>query len=553
MSDSNSNPFDNKPTLQPPSTPKESSRSKYDQFATPTQSPMIKISELEEPDAGDSPSKYSDILPPSSSYGNSKRNSWHFSPANNQSAPMNLTNSNGSLYNFDNNSSSSLLIPGGNVAGNRSSISSLKYMPPPSAPIRSKSPTRNRSPIRSSSPIRSRSPSPKKYQPFNFRSTNLSTPSVNNPRASHRKGHRYKHSSVSMNFFQEPKARAPLKIPASFPIPTIHEFLTSCNSVQKRKLSWSGFHLCISILVFLIGFKYSLASFSTLSHLVFYDSLGALTVVFVDIMSNFDVWSRSSMKFPFGLGRIEVLFGFALSVSLIFVGCDLISHFLEEFMVSFLADDGSGHDHSSGHNHHNTSSTSEINLAVYELVVFLTIGTTFISSNYIASKDRVNDMITNFSFLQNSIVKNPTHFITLVFSSYLSIYPFVSSFESDLRINEVSTLFISVLICYIGWKIVKYLGSIILLTYPNSKNNFTKVSNKLSKEIKDLDLFKSNYSIENLIIFRVHMKLLSVFINIKMIGGADDDELNLRYKVNDIIKRTLGNDNIETTIDINRI
>lgn len=549
---SESNPFDNKPSLQPPGTPTDTPRSRYDQFATPNQSPMIKISELEEPETLDSPTKFSDILPPSSSY-TSKRNSLHFSPSHNQSHPMQPANS-GSFYSYDNNSSSSLLIPGGNVPGNRSSISSLKYVPPPSAPMRNKSPTRNKSPLRSTSPIRSRSPSPRKYQPFNFRSTNLSTPSINNPRASHRKGHRYKHSSVSMNFFQEPKARAPLKIPVSFPIPTINEFFSSCNSSQKQKLAWSFFHLLVSIVIFLVGFNYSITSFSTLSHLIFYDSLGSLTVIFVDIMSNFDVWSKSSMKFPFGLGRIEVLFGFALSVSLIFVGCDLISHFVEEFMVSFF-DHEAGHDHSSGHNHHNTSSShsADISLPLYEFFVLLTVITTLISSNFIVNKESVNSMITNFSFLKNTIVNNPTHFITLLFSGYLFIYPFVSSFDSDFKINQVSTLFISVLICYIGWKIVRFLGCIILLTYPNTKQRFNIISNKILTDVKDLSQFKSNYTVSNLIIFRVHLNLLTVFMSIKMVGGSDDDELSVRCQVNDIIKKHINDNHIETTIDIDRI
>ncbi len=538
------NPFDNKPSLQPPVTPKDTPRSRYDQFSTPTQSPMIKISELEEPDSLDSPSKYSDILPPSLSYTSSKRNSLQFSPAQNQSYPMQPNNS-GSLYSQGNNSSSSLLIPGGNVPGNRSSLSSLKYVPPPSIPMR------NKSPVRSSSPIRSRSPSPRRYQPFNFRSTNLSTPSLNNARASHRKGHRYKHSSVSMNFFQEPKARAPLKIPASFPIPTINEFFTSCNTLQKQKLAWSFFHLLTSIIIFLVGFKYSISSFSTLSHLIFYDSLGSLTVVFVDIMSNFDVWSKSSIKFPFGLGRVEVLFGFALSVSLIFVGCDLISHFAEEFMVSFFNDE-EGHDHTSGHNHHNSNSI-DINLPLYEFFVLLTVTVTLVSSNMVVNKERVNNMITNFSFLKNTIINNPTHFITLIFSAYLFLYPFVASFDSDLKINEASTLFISVMICYIGWKIVRYLGCIILLSYPNTKKSYNAISNAIIKDIKDLDQFKSNYTISNLIIFRVHLKLLTVFMNIKMVGGSDDDELNLRYQINELVKQHMDGDDIETTIDINRI
>ncbi|CCH46785.1 putative membrane protein [Wickerhamomyces ciferrii] len=552
MSEGGSNPFDNKPVLQAPATPKDTPRSRYDQFSTPTQSPMIKISELEEPDTLGSPSLSDIMMPPNAQFtGNhNKRNSLNFSPGHNSSGSFSQAGNRTSLYSLDNNSSSSFLIPGGNVPGNRSSISSLKYVPPPPVP------PRNRSPTRSSSPIRSRSPSPKKYQPFNFRSTNLSTPSsVNNARASHRKGHRYKHSSVSMNFFQEPKARAPLKIAISFPIPTINEFFNSCNQQQKQKLIWSFAHLLTSLIIFLVGFKYSLTSFSTLSHLIFYDSLGSLTVVFVDIMTNFDVWSKSSMKYPFGLGRIEVLAGFALSISLIFVGCDLISHFIEEFMISFFDDNNStSHDHSSGHNHHHKSSSLDINIFTYEFFIIFAAITTLISSNFIVVKDNINNMIKNFKFLsKTNFINNPTHFITLLFTIYLSLYPVVININSDFKINEISTLFISILICYIGWKIVSYLGSILLLTYPGTKSQFNSISNLISDEIKSLNQFKSNYSIQNFVIFRVHSKLLVVFIHIKMVGGSDDDEISLRYQINEIIKTHIKQTDIETTVDIDRL
>ena len=57
------------------------------------------------------------------------------------------------------------------------------------------------------------------------------------------------------------------------------------------------------------------SAMQALSHLIFYDSLGALICVCVEILGNFEVWGRSSVRHPFGLQRIEVIAGFALSVS----------------------------------------------------------------------------------------------------------------------------------------------------------------------------------------------------------------------------------------------
>lgn len=444
---------------------------------------------------------------------------------------------------------------GANTPGNRSSVSSLKYVPSPSVPMRSRSPPRTRSPQRtrsptrvSTSPVRSRSTSPHKYQPFNFRSTNLTTAPISTQRASHRKGHRYKHSSVSMNLFPEPKQRPPLKINAAYPIPTLSEFLASCTRSQKHKLAWCTFHLAVCAVLFLVGFYCSVHSFQTLSHLVFYDSLTNLSVVCVDIMSNFDVWNKSSIKYPFGLGRLQVLFGFALSISLIFVGCDLISHFIEEFMISLFESNDAGNDHAahqhSGHNQHSAPGThTDLGVLCYELLLLLALAITSISSQINAKSKSI---IVQHR-LQSIIMNNPTNLITLVFTSYLMGSPLMSSLHADF--SEVSTLLISVLICYIGWKIVKFLSFIILLSYPESSPNTIA---RIQHQIVSLTVFKPDYVIKNLTISQIHLKLTIVFLSITMIGGSDDDELNMRYEIMEILKANLSCHNLETTIDIER-
>jgi hypothetical protein len=39
---------------------------------------------------------------------------------------------------------------------------------------------------------------------------------------------------------------------------------------------------------------------TAVSHLIFFDALGAILCVAVDVLSNFDVWKRSSIRHPFG-------------------------------------------------------------------------------------------------------------------------------------------------------------------------------------------------------------------------------------------------------------
>lgn len=113
-----------------------------------------------------------------------------------------------------------------------------------------------------------------------------------------RRGHRYKHSSVSHSIFQEPAPRAPLRLPASLPIPTIKEGWASMSRDQTARISWCCCHLFIAAYVQWTA-QGSLA-LTALSHLIFYDAIGAFLNASVEVLSNFEVWKRSSIRHPFG-------------------------------------------------------------------------------------------------------------------------------------------------------------------------------------------------------------------------------------------------------------
>ncbi|RMZ74740.1 hypothetical protein DV737_g5785, partial [Chaetothyriales sp. CBS 132003] len=108
-----------------------------------------------------------------------------------------------------------------------------------------------------------------------------------------RRGHKYKHSSVSHQIFLEPPRRAPLALPNSLPIPTLAECRASMTTDQKVRFYWSVCHMFVAGYTAWNG-GHS-AAIQALSHLIFYDGLGALLCVLVEVFSNFEVWGRSSL------------------------------------------------------------------------------------------------------------------------------------------------------------------------------------------------------------------------------------------------------------------
>lgn len=500
---------------------------------------------------------------------------------------------------------------GGSLSIAPPTVSSSNRLSRSPSPSRSSSPTRNLYNYRAKSPVR-RSNSPSKYQPFNFKPQevmlhgNGSTNSLS-IKPAQRKGHKYKHSSVSMNLFQEPPPALIINnqqsaIPDLYPIPNFKESLNSIKPEQKLKLGWSFVHIFLSISVFMVGYQFKLPAFSTLAHLVFYDSLGSLIMVFVDIMSNFEVWNSSSIAYPFGLERLEVLVGFALSASLIMVGCDLVSHFLEEFVILLVVNDPVGeHEGEQHHSHHiHAESGSATNWVVYEFILLLVLGVTLITSKFVIASDRINEMIsgpeeilkTNTLKINRSsrnkkglieyssknlatnsyarklliiwggLTNNPMRLLTLLYTVYLIILPVIpSSFTDEIAFDsdEATTLIVAVLLCYTGWRLVKALGGILLLSYPYSDYDYNLLKATIIDKIFTLDCYKRSYSIEKLFVTKFSYELFVVGLKISMKNASIDDESRLRFEVNRLIVSSVEKaefsirpSNIETTIDISR-
>lgn len=113
-----------------------------------------------------------------------------------------------------------------------------------------------------------------------------------------RRGHKYKHSSISHQIFLEPPPRAPLQLPASLPMPTRKEVYRSMTNEQRSRLVWCLCHFLVA--AYVQWSAHESFAMIALSRLLLFDATGAVACTIVDMMGNFEVWKRSSIKHPFG-------------------------------------------------------------------------------------------------------------------------------------------------------------------------------------------------------------------------------------------------------------
>ena len=113
-----------------------------------------------------------------------------------------------------------------------------------------------------------------------------------------RRGHKYKHSSISHQIFLEPAPKAPLQLPAALPMPTRLEVRKSMTSEQRSRLFWCFCHFAVA--AYVQWSAHGSLAMTALSRLLFFDAAGAVACVVVDMMGNFEVWKRSSIRHPFG-------------------------------------------------------------------------------------------------------------------------------------------------------------------------------------------------------------------------------------------------------------
>lgn len=341
-----------------------------------------------------------------------------------------------------------------------------------------------------------------------------------------RRGHKYRHSSIhtSHQIFQAPAQRTPLAVPAHLPMPTRKEAWWSMTSNQTMRLIWCACHFLVSGYV-----QFSASgslSMTALSRLLLFDAAGATVCVAVDVMSNFEVWQRGSLKHPFGLERADVLAGFGMAVFIGFMGLDVVSHGVQHALEN-LGD----------HVPHTSDSHSRASMGTVDLDCLLAIAVTLISAIGLKNHSRLGRAM-RMPWLANwgRILGNPSHFLTLSCSVLLFFLPLFSE-KTYNTVDTLLSLCIAGLMITFGTRLGTSLAAMLLMSYrhptdPHAARNV----------IKGLEADPAVSVIEEVRIWQVHYGLCMANLKLRYrpASGYGDEILRIRQRVTSLIRSHLG-------------
>lgn len=296
---------------------------------------------------------------------------------------------------------------------------------------------------------------------------------------------------------------------------------------------------------------------TALSHVMTFDATGASVCIAVDILGNFDVWARSTVRHPFGLARAEVLAGFAMSVFLVFMGFDIITHTAEhllEGLKSFqnaaaaaaskvvvevvdaagqvVKDEDSPHDH---HAHHSVLKTGTL-----DFYVLAGIAATLVSALALKNHARINRAIQFRSLPLPALLSNPSHLLTLAFSTLILLLPLFSA-ESYALLDRILALSIAIAMLWLGARLLKSLGSMLLMSmYLSSPATLENLVREIER-----DPSGQVRSVEECKVWQVHYGLGMANVRVVLNGssgaaGVDGQVERCRERIQRVVKDALG-------------
>jgi divalent metal cation (Fe/Co/Zn/Cd) transporter len=345
-----------------------------------------------------------------------------------------------------------------------------------------------------------------------------------------RKGHKYRHSSIHAShmdsIFQSPAQKTPLTVPASLPMPTKREAWRSMTPNQTARLSWCLCHFIIAGYVQFSGA--GSLSMTALSRLLLFDAAGATACVAVDVMSNFEVWKRSSIKHPFGLERADVLAGFGLAVFIAFMGLDIISHGIQHSLENL------GH-----HESHSPHSHARVTTSSVDLTSLLAIGSTIISAVLLKNHSRIGRaMRLEFIASWGRIFGNPSHVLTLSCSVCLLIMPFLSIGQYR-SFDLIFSFLIALLMIALGVRLGTSLASMLLMSYqPRSTDK-----GDVRRTIVEIEGDPGVSAMEQARFWQVHYGLCMANVRLRYrrnSTGLGEEVAKIRQRVVSLIRQRLG-------------
>ncbi|KAI0885278.1 cation efflux family-domain-containing protein [Annulohypoxylon maeteangense] len=386
--------------------------------------------------------------------------------------------------------------------------------------------------------------------PFNFQTQIISTSPVK-PNVGQRRGHKYKHSSISAQhqIFQEPPPRPPLALPRDLPVPTVREAWKSMSKDQRRRLYWCMCHLLIAVSVFLTA--HGSLAMTALSHLVLFDVGSALICVAVEVLGNFEVWKRSSIRHPFGLERAEVLAGFALSIFLIFGGFDLVSHNLKHVL------EGKG-GHAPHHPDPHDGGEPRVPAGGVDMASLAAIAASLVSAYGLRNHARISKVM-RVSYLASlpSVLSNPFHFMTLSTSALMVLLPLLS-IPIGMLLDSAICGIVAIAMFALGTRLAIAQGLMLLMSYGGRSGTTTTSSSPnisgsgiggggknrdvgVADVVREIEAELGVEKVEEAQFWQVHYGLCMANLKLSVSKGADDAALSrLRARVSNLIQNRLG-------------
>lgn len=281
-------------------------------------------------------------------------------------------------------------------------------------------------------------------------------------------------------------------------------------------------HLAVATYVFFKS-EGSLAT-TALSHLVFFDAGSAAVCVAVDVLGNFEVWRRSTIRHPFGLERAEVLAGFALSIFLLFGGFDLVSHNLKHFL------EGLGN-HEPHHSHTHDEEASPFDLAAVAAII-----STLVSAYGLKNHARIAKVMrVSYLAALPSILSNPFHFLTLFVSALLALFPLLS-ITMHTWMDHLICGVIAVAMFSLGMRVAVAQGLMLLMSYGGHNGN-----DGVSHVLREIESDSSVTRVDDAQFWQVHYGLCMANLKISVVRGYDEMSIGkLRNRVCSLIQNRLG-------------
>lgn len=221
----------------------------------------------------------------------------------------------------------------------------------------------------------------------------------------------------------------------------------------------------------------------------------------------------------YSLQRLEVLAGFGISVTLAFLGFDIITHGLKHIL-----EDVGGHEAHHAH-HHNRISAGAVDFAS-----LLAVLATLVSAFGLGNHERVGKVM-HLAYIESlpGVLSNPAHLLTLSCAAFLLILPLIS-IKTYYWLDRGIAATMAIAMCALGARLVKTLGYMLLMSYQGPS---------ASEVLRNIETDPAVSTIEEAKFWRVHYGLCIATLKLR-VRGTDESLGRLRDRTTSLIRNRLG-------------